>query len=254
MKKKIDSTPIVVDPFNTDFAHRWSWTTLGKALLNAAENHAKSRGFGMMDLNGRHYTWVLARLSIEMMKMPRVYDTLHVNTWIENIYSLFTNRNFSLIGTDGQVYGYARSIWSMIDFDTRQPAQLEQLEGYLFEPYLCPEEPCPIDKVARVRPLSNDCFVKTIDTQYSDIDMNGHVNSIKYVEHVMDLFPMEAYQEGRNLQRIDLAYMAESYIGDQLSLFCREIDSDTFEVEIRKDYHGDELKGKVCVRCLMKFG
>lgn len=252
--RKIDVTPIVVDPFNTDFQQRWNWTTLGKALLNAAENHAKARGFGMMELNGNHYTWVLARLTIEMVNMPMVYTKLNVSTWIESIYSLFTNRNFSITAADGTVYGYARSVWAMIDYDTRQPAQLEQMEGQAFEPYLFPEQPCPIEKAGRVRPLNDDDYICSLDTRYSDIDMNSHVNSIKYVEHMMDLFPMEAYQNGRNLRRLEIAYMAESYYGDRLSLFRRQVDEDTFEVEIRKDYEGPDAKGKTCVRALLKFG
>ena len=232
--QKLERNPIIVDPFNTDFAKRWSWTTLGKALLNAAENHAKARGFGMMNLNDVNYTWVLSRLTIEMEEMPSVYERIEVCTWIENIYRLFTNRNFSIVGADGKAYGYARSIWAMINYDTRQPANLESIEGYKFEPYLAPEIPCPIEKQGRVRPLDADNFVKMIDTEYSDIDMNGHVNSIKYLEHIMDLFPIEAYQNGRNLKRIELAYMAESYYGDKLLLYKRDVDDNTFDVEVRK--------------------
>ena len=232
--QKVDRNPIIVDPFNTDFAKRWSWTTLGKALLNAAENHAKARGFGMMNLNDVNYTWVLSRLAIEMEEMPTVYEKIEVCTWIENLYRLFTNRNFSIVGEDGRAYGYARSVWAMINYDTRQPANLEGLEGEHFEPYLAPEIPCPIEKQGRVKPLDDDCLVKVIDTEYSDIDMNGHVNSIKYMEHIMDLFPMEAYENGRNLKRMEIAYMAESYYGDKLLLYKREIDENTFDVEVRK--------------------
>ena len=31
--------------------------------------------------------------------------------------------------------------------------------------------------------------VSEYQTRYSDIDINGHVNSIKYIEHILDLFP-----------------------------------------------------------------
>lgn len=253
MAEKIDTTPIIVDPFNTDFQQRWTWTQLGKTLLNAAENHAKARGFGMMDLNGRHYTWVLSRLAIEMQQMPRVYDKVEVSTWIENIYRLFTNRNFAIRGADGQSYGFARSIWAMIDYETRQPAQLEQMEGEVFQQFLAPEETCPIAPQGRVRPLPDDCFVKAHHAKFSDIDMNGHVNSIKYVEHIMDLFPIEAYSDGRNLKRVELSYMAESYFGDLLSFFRRQVDDSSYEVEVRKDFIPGGARGTAVVRALLMF-
>ena len=253
MVQKIDTTKIVVDPFNTDFQQRWTWTMLGKTLLNAAENHAKARGFGMMDLNGRHYTWVLSRLTIEMEQMPKVYTEIGVSTWIENIYRLFTNRNFAIKGEDGTTYGYARSIWAMIDYDTRQPAQLEQMEGEVFQQFLMPEEPCPIEPQGRVRPLRDEDFVKAHHAKYSDIDMNGHVNSIKYVEHLMDLFSIEDYSETRNLRRLEIAYMAESYYGDLLSFFRRKLDDNAYEVEVRKGFIPGGDRGTPVVRALLKF-
>ncbi len=251
--QKIDTTTIVVDPFNTDFQRRWTWPMLGKTLLNAAENHAVKRGFGMMDLNNRRYTWVLSRLAIEMEQMPKVYDTLAVSTWIENIYRLFTNRNFSIKGEDGTVFGYARSIWAMIDYDTRQPAQLEQMEGEVFQQFLLPEEPCPIAPQGRVRPLADEDFVKAHHAKYSDIDMNSHVNSIKYVEHIMDLFSIDDYAAERNLHRLEIAYMAESRYGDLLSFFRRQVDDDTYEVEVRKDFIPGGDRGTPVVRALLKF-
>lgn len=251
--KKIDTTSIVVDPFNTDFCQRWTWTMLGKTLLNAAENHAKARGFGMMDLNGRHYTWVLSRLTIEMQSMPTAYHNVNVSTWIENIYRLFTNRNFAIKDEDGTVYGYARSIWAMIDYETRQPMQLEQIEGEQFQAYLLPEEPCPIAAQGRVRALTDADYVKSHHAKYSDIDMNSHVNSIKYIEHIMDLFSIDDFKDGRNLHRLEISYMAESRYGDLLSFFKRKVSDNKYEVEVRKDFIPGGDRGTPIVRASLEF-
>ena len=198
-------------------------------------------------------TWVLSRLSIEMNEMPRQYEHCEVRTWVESVMKYFTNRNFSIKGADGHAFGYARSIWAMIDYETRQPAQLEQMEGEVFQQYLAPEEPCPIAPQGRVRPLQEADFVKAHHAKYSDIDMNGHVNSIKYVEHIMDLFSIEDYQQGRNLKRLEIAYMAESYFGDLLSFFRRQVDADTYEVEVRKDFIPGGDRGVPVVRALLRF-
>ena len=222
-----------VDPFNTDFAKRWSWMALGRTLLNAAEQHAKARGFGMHDVNSENFTWVLSRLTIEMHDMPLVWDKVYVTTWIENIYRLFTNRNFSITGEDGRIYGYARSIWALIDYKTREPQNLESLYGDNFSVYLDPDSPCPIRPQSRIKPLDDDFHIKDIETEYTDIDQNGHVNSIKYIEHLMNLFPIENYEDGHNLNRVEIAYMAEGYLGDKLLLFKRESDRNTHEMEVK---------------------
>lgn len=251
---------LTVDPFNTDFVKRWSWMSLGKALLNAAEQHAKARGFGMYDVNADNYTWVLSRLCVEMNEMPLVWDQVNVTTWIDNIYKLFTDRNFSIKSPSGKVYGYARSIWALIDYNSRQPQNLEEMYGSNFSIYLNPEELCPISKQGRVRPLNNEDWVKNIKTEYTDIDLNGHVNSIKYIEHIMNLFSLSDYEDGRNLHRIEIAYMAESYFSDNLSLYKRCIDNNTFEVEVRADRMNCEQKEEdrqnkteTLVRCKLFF-
>ena len=253
---KKQTLSIKVDPFNTDFAKRWSWMSLGKTLLNAAELHAKNRGFGMYNVNSENCTWVLSRLCVEIFEMPVVWDTVNVCTWIENIYRLFTDRNFSIKGADGKVYGYARSIWALIDYTTREPQNLEQMYGDDFGGFLAPEEECPIRKQGRVKPLDNDCWVKDIKSEYSDIDLNGHVNSIKYIEHIMDLFPMSDYENGRNMSRIEIAYMSESYYSDILSLYKKKIDDDVYEVEVRgrkDDLDCAPAQPNILVRCKLIF-
>ena len=76
--------------------------------------------------------------------------------------------------------------------------------------------------------------VATLTAKYSDIDINGHVNSIRYIEHILDLFPIELYQTKR-IRRFEMAYVAESYFGNELSFFCDEVSENEFHVEVKKN-------------------
>ncbi len=251
-EEKIGKTELVVDPFHTDFAGRLTYGTLGKHLLNSAENHAGERGFGMKMLNEANYTWVLSRLVIEMYEMPKVYDKFCIDTWIENVYRLFCDRNFCIRGENGKVFGYARSIWAMINYNDRAPIDLHEVHGQNMDRYICSDELCPVEKQSKVRALSDDMLVRSMDTRYSDIDYNGHVNSIKYIEHICDLFSLDKFRQ-TNVKRIEMAYMAESYIGDTLSFFVEEKCSDTYHIEVRKNFQKDVAKGESVVRCRLVF-
>ena len=68
----------------------------------------------------------------------------------------------------------------------------------------------------------------------SDIDVNGHVNSIRYIEHVLDLFPLDFYREKR-VRRFEMAYVAESYYGDELTFYRDEAGEGVYNVEVRKN-------------------
>ncbi len=230
----IDSYPFFVEPFHVDFTGRIFLGVLGNHLLNAAGNHSQRRGWGIGALNETQHTWVLSRLSIEMMEMPRQYEHCEVRTWVESVMKLFTNRNFSIHNADGKPLGYARSVWAMIDLETRKPCDLLTLYDGDILRYIVPEEEnvCPIEGHGRFR-FREPQLIRTIDTYYSDVDINGHINSIKYIEHILDLFHRERFEQ-QGIRRFEIAYKAEAYMGDRLSFYQQVIDDNETDIEVRK--------------------
>ena len=241
----VDTYPFYVEPFHVDFTGHIFLGVLGNHLLNAAGNHSQKRGWGIGALNETQHTWVLSRLSIEMTEMPRQYEHCEVRTWVESVMKLFTNRNFSILNAEGKPLGYARSIWAMIDLETRKPCDLLTLYDGDILNYVVPEEQniCPIEGHGRFR-FREPKLLRTIDTYYSDIDINGHINSIKYIEHILDLFPRDCF--GRGIRRFEIAYKTEAYLGDRLSFYEQTISEDETDIEVRKDSGDVVCQAKVC--------
>lgn len=229
---KLGTYRFVAEPFHVDFTGHLTMGVLGNHLLNCAGFHATDRGFGIATLNEENYTWVLSRLAIELDEMPYQYEDFSIQTWVENVYRLFTDRNFAILDKDGKKIGYARSVWAMINLNTRKPADLLALHGGGIVDYIA-DEPCPIDKPSRIKVTTQE-VVATLTAKYSDIDINGHVNSIRYIEHILDLFPIELYRS-KQIRRFEMAYVAESYYGDVLSFFQEEVGADEYHVEIKKN-------------------
>lgn len=232
---KIGTYNFVAEPFHVDFTGRLTLGVLGNHLLNCAGFHATERGFGMAELNEENYTWVLSRLAIDMDEMPLQYESFSIQTWVENVYRLFTDRNFAILDKDGRKIGYARSVWAMISMQTRKPIDLLAINGGDIVNYVC-DEPCPIEKPSRIKVMATEP-VASLTAKYSDIDINGHMNSIRYIEHILDLFPLEKYRTQR-IRRFEMAYVAESYYGDILSFFLDDDGNDVYGVEVKKN--GDE--------------
>ena len=241
-ENKIGTYQFVAEPFHVDFTGRLTMGVLGNHLLNCAGFHASERGFGIAEINENHYTWVLSRLAIELEDMPRQYEDFTINTWIENVYRLFTDRNFELQDKNGKTIGYARSVWAMISMETRKPADLISLHGNNLGQYVSDRE-CPIDKPGRIK-VSVDAPVEEYQTRYSDIDINGHVNSIKYIEHILDLFPMDTFKE-KQVKRFEMAYVAESYYGDVLSFYLEEKNENEYDIEVKKNNQEVVVRSKV---------
>lgn len=239
---KVSYCTYEAESFHLDFTGHLTLDVLGNEMLNCADAHSESRGFGITELNENHYTWVLSRLVIEMKRMPRQYERYRVYTWVENVYRLFTDRNFEVVTEEGETLGYARSIWAMINTETRKPADLLTLHNGQINDYIC-DRPCPIERPGRVK-VRADQAVRELQTRYSDIDINGHVNSVKYIEHILDLFAPDTFREKR-LKRFEIAYIAESYYGDTLSFYQEVAGEGEYDIEIRKNGAEPVCRSKV---------
>lgn len=232
---KVGHYEFLAEPFHCDFSGRLALGHMGNHMLNAADFHSTDRGFGMRRLMQMKRSWVLSRLAIEMEEMPFQYTRFYVDTWVESAMRYFTSRNFAVTGTDGRLFGYGRSIWAMIDTDSRQPTDIFSIDDGAIDKWIEKDKPCPIDKGGRVRMSDSASLVRTIDTHYSDVDINGHVNSVKYIEHVLDLWPLEWYRE-HQVRRFEIAYVAEAHAGDQLSFYSEQTGSGEYCVRaVRTD-------------------
>ncbi|EGJ70302.1 acyl-ACP thioesterase [Bacteroides coprosuis DSM 18011] len=230
--KKIGSYKYVAEPFHVDFSGKLTLGVLGNHLLNCAGFHSSERGFGIAKLNEDNYTWVLSRLAIELDDLPYQYENFTIQTWVENVYRLFTDRNYAIYDKDDKCIGYARSVWAMINLNTRKPANLIELHGGDISQYIV-DKPCPIDKPSRIK-VSTTTPITHLEAKYTDIDINGHVNSVCYIEHILDLFPLEKFKY-QGVKRFEMAYVAESYYGDKLSFYVDAVDEIEYHIEVKRN-------------------
>lgn len=246
---KVGTYKFRVEPFHCDFTNRLFPGHLGNGMLNAADYHSSDRGYGVSELNRSKKTWVLSRFAIEIMEMPKSYDNVEVQTWVEAVKKFFTSRNFAVLSPDGsKAYAYGRSIWAMIDTETRQPSDILSVHGGLIEKYVETEKSCPIAPPDRVVVGHDLGLVRERQVYYNDIDINGHLNSVKYIDHVLDLFELDFYRS-HHLRRIDIAYVAEAHAGDVVRLYKARLSEDEYVVRMTKV----ENKEIEIVRCKVKF-
>jgi acyl-ACP thioesterase len=212
MMDKIGVFHFTADSDRVDFRGRLTIPVLGAQLLHAAAVHAEARGFGYKDMQGRGVAWVLSRLAIEIKSYPGLSEEIRGYTWIEGAAGLFTNRCFELVSGTGETFCYARSIWAAIHMETRRPTPLdtEALNVYRLD------RPCPIEKPGKIPLVENLVAGEPYRVRYSDLDINGHLNSIRYMEHLLDMFEPDMFTR-KEIARFEIAYMAEGKYGMELT-------------------------------------
>lgn len=243
----------MAEPFHCDFTKHLFIGHLGNNLLNAADFHSNDRGYGVNYLNTINKTWVLSRLAIELDETPAIYNKFIIETWVDSVMRYFTNRNFKITNENGHIYGYGKSIWAMIDTETREPVDIMKVDNETISKYIETNYDNPIKKSSRVKLDSNLILQKSIIAHYNDVDINGHVNSIKYIEHILDIFPLEWYKQ-HSIQKFDIAYIVESHYGETLNFYTdKEIEPINKEVAIQITKSSLEGETEVC-RCKIIFG
>lgn len=219
-----------IQPQEVDFQQKATLATIGNILLTAAGYNADDCGFGSRKLNEIQCTWVLTKMAIEMAMFPLQYEEIKVKTWVEDASSLSTTRNFTIYNKDNDIIGYASSNWVMLDIATRRPKRLDLLEG--LENAVIPEN-CPIEKPVKLTAI-NGKLLDSFKTKYSDIDINKHTNSVRYIEWISNCFHLDMYKE-RNISRFEINYITEILFDDVVNIFREEIKPNDFRFEIQKE-------------------
>lgn len=228
MKTATYTYPITLQ--DVDFSRRLKMTRLIWYLLETAGRNAAENHFGMQQVNTKNHTWVLSRIAVEMNEFPEGDKTIAIETWVENVGRLFTTRNFCIRDEKGNVIGSATSIWAMIDIETRRAVDLtSHCASFVVEkPSLC-ERPQKIPSI-QTEPLTE------YKVKYSDIDLNYHANSAKYVEWLLDTIdnPAVFFKDNR-IARFELQYINEALLDDVLTFYKENTSGHEMLFEIRRN-------------------
>jgi acyl-ACP thioesterase len=92
---------------------------------------------------------------------------------------------------------------------------------------------CPIEGLSKI-PALKDNYETAAEfvVKYSDVDINKHLNSMKYIEHFVDVFEIEMFRE-KEIRRIEINYVSEGKYGTKLEILKREESDDVFVLEMR---------------------
>jgi len=216
--------------YSLDFRRQITMPTLVTYLLDAATRHAAARGYGFDDMAKQNTVWVLSRLVIDIPDYSKLSGPIRIFTWIDGVDRILTFRCFEMTSPQGEALGYARSAWAGINFDTRRPVSLENfgLQEYIVE------RPCPVTFEKFDTPADDSAYSVPYTVKYSDLDINGHFNSNKYIESILDLFDINIYRS-RSIARLHITFVSEAFYGTQLDLTKQQISENEYIASICKD-------------------
>jgi acyl-ACP thioesterase len=194
--------------YETDKLKRLTLPALCNYLEEIANHHAAKLSYSVDSLLEENKTWVLLRLATETNSTPLAGDNITIATWPCGINRVFFRRDFKIF-REGSAAVCATTEWALMDTASRKLSSIsrEMAEN------LTPQEPehsmqSPDWRLPEIKATDEQTH---IIVRKSDIDKNGHVNNVKYVDFINEMLPAD-----KQIEKTIVLYRSEAFLGDEL--------------------------------------
>lgn len=198
-------------------------------LQEAAWTHAEHIGFGYDFVNEQQKAFVLYQVDVNIKRLPVCNEDIHISTWPSALNRIFAERDYEIKNGQGEVLIEASSQWIIIDTQTRKAIRPTIMTKFL--PYVT-ERKMIDQKKNRALKIDKALLEYVHQVQYSEIDINGHTNTSRYLEWIQNMV-----KEDLNIQdgdRFSISFVSESKLNESIHLKCIQQEN-TYHIEAKRD-------------------
>lgn len=184
-------------------------------LQETAVNHASARKLGYEDLIIDNKAWVLTRQHIKLYEIPRLSMNIIIESWVDSSTDIISIRDFHIYNQNSDLLGLARTSWMLLDLTSRKPVRIKKdiLDRIPHTPGKLKEN-IALEKIPPMEESNGQASIFKVE--YSDLDMNHHVNNINYLKWVLNDFDFKFRKKFR-LESIEINFIREAIYADRLS-------------------------------------
>lgn len=215
MSNKVWTDEYTVQSYNIDFTSKARLTSICRLFQESAWRHASDANLGYHDLLKNNHVWVLYKLKLEINEFPEWIDKINLTTWAKKTDRLFAYRDFEIRKADNEskILIKGTSKWLIIDLKNKRP---QKMDAYASSMPLNKKE--AISENNEKVPVYNEFdSSETRKVVYSDIDINHHVNNVKYIEWILDMYSLE-HLKNSHLIKFEIDYKHEAEFGEEIEL------------------------------------
>ncbi len=212
-------------------------------LQEIAGQHARKLGWGYYDLKAQNRTWILSRLGLKIHQLPRWQSDITIDTWVRASDRLFSYRDFEIKDSSANVLVGASTAWLMLDTKSRRLQRVDVIK----ESFVHLNDKAALDKeVSKLVAPKEKIASRPFRVQYSDLDVVGHANNIRYIQWILDSYPISRL-ENDQVTSFEINYLSEALYDNELVV----------ESDISTEKHLHEIirveDGKTLCRAMIKW-
>ncbi|HEU20475.1 MAG TPA: hypothetical protein ENO00_14055 [Deltaproteobacteria bacterium] len=203
-----------VRSYDVNFEGLSTLPALCRFMQEAALKHAAHLNMGVSHLRAKGLLWVLARQRITIHEFPRLDETITIRTEPTGNDRIFCYRDFTILDSADHCLGEACTVWFVMDQRDKTPRRPDSYFTIEFNESSKSTSPTKLKKLPN--PNIADAS-KSLRVSYRDLDMNEHVNNVRYIEWIIDSFPL-GFLRSHTLQELEINYLAEALYDNEISI------------------------------------
>jgi medium-chain acyl-[acyl-carrier-protein] hydrolase len=204
-----------VSSAETDFNYELKVSSLVNMFIQIAWRHAEELGFGIDYLHKNNLAWVLSKLHFKIETFPKWSDSIKLVTWPKGINRLFYLRDMEIYDKNGYCISYSTSEWLLIDTKSKRP----KLQSSHEELFVKNKDKHAIGyQIENLKPLIGNASNFSFKAQYSDIDLNQHLTTTRYIDWMFDTFEMEFFKKNLCSEMV-INFIREVPFGTEVSVY-----------------------------------
>ncbi|KAJ1382925.1 HotDog domain superfamily [Sesbania bispinosa] len=220
-------------------------------LQETALNHVwmsglLSDGFGATHGMMRNdLIWVVSRMQVLIDYYPIWGEVVEIDTWVGASGKNGMRRDWLIRSqATGHIFARATSTWVMMNRKTRRLSKMPEEVRDELTPWFIEKQAINEDTPEKIVKLDKEAKYMNSDLKpkRSDLDMNQHVNNVKYVRWMLETIP-DQILEGYQLSGITLEYRRECGSSDIVQSLCEPEEDEILNGAMEPDYCTSLLNG-----------
>ncbi len=209
---------LIISLSDVDFKGHYKLNSIFESMQNEALHHSNRIGVGFNKFLSDGQIWVLSWVKIKIIEYPVFEERILLKTWLKEQYKLYTIRDFIFFNKIDEPIIRASTGWLLLDAKSKRPTRprnLPETVNFLPKQSALDEKPRKIDDKDDLKTI----FEKKI--YYTDLDLNFHTNNSKYIEIILNTFPLEKHKT-KKIKEMSLYFLSEAKYGDNIKVLSKK--------------------------------
>jgi medium-chain acyl-[acyl-carrier-protein] hydrolase len=203
-----------VHSYDVDLLKRLTVQNVCSFFQESARMHAEALGVSFIGIVPNEKLWMLSRIALSIGRLPLLGEKIVLQTWPSGFRSPFAFRDFDFFDSNNKIIITGTSAWILIDQASRRPQRVEQFTANI--PVVQRRNAFNIE-IEKIKSVKDGFLSGIINSVYSDLDMNGHVNNTCYIRWIIDSYNKDFHQN-HQLKNLSVNFMIETGAGEQMHI------------------------------------